>query len=73
MANSIARIINGQIVYLDDHAPIIKPNDTAARASREDQRVRYRKELLQKNEADYYRAYPEQGKNLSPELRRRFS
>lgn len=73
MANRIARIINGQIVYLDEHAPVIQPNDTAARASREDQKVRYRKELLQKNEAAYYRAYPDQAENLSPELRRRFS
>lgn len=73
MTKSIARIINGKIVYLDESAPVIQPNDTAARASREDQKVRYRAELLQPNEADYYKVYKDQGKNLSPELRRRFS
>ena len=73
MSNSIAVIRNGQIIYLDEHAPAIKPNETAARASREDQRMRYRKEILQKNDVEYYKAYPKELENLSPELRRQLS
>lgn len=71
--SKIARIINGQIVYLDESAPVIKPNETAARESREDNRVRHRKDILQKNETAYYKAYPEAAKDLNPELRRLLS
>lgn len=73
MKNSIARIINGQIVYLDESAPVLQPNETEARASREDQKVRYRADLLQKNQVDFYKVHPEQAKDLSPELRRLLS
>lgn len=72
MAN-IARIVNGKIVYLDESALPIQPNEMAARASREDQRVRYRREMLQPNQVDYYKAYPEQAMNLSDGLRRQLS
>lgn len=72
MKNKIARIINGRIVY-GEHAGISKPNETAARASREDQKVRFRKDILQRNQVDYYKAYPEQAKDLNPELRRLLS
>lgn len=72
MKNKIARIIGGRIVY-GDHADISKPTETAARASREDQKVRFRKDILQKNQVDYYKAYPEQAKDLNPELRRLLS
>jgi len=73
MSKNIARIVNGRIVYIDEHAPTLHPNETAARASREDQRVRYRAEMLQPNQVDYYKVYPEQAQNLSPELRRMLS
>ena len=73
MAKTIARIINGKIVYLDEHAPVLTPNETAARENREQQRNKYRGEMLQPNQVDYYKQYPEQAKNLSPELRRLLS
>lgn len=72
MKNKIARIINGRIVY-GEHAEVSKPNETAARESREDQKVRYRADILQKNQVDYYKAYPEQTQDLNPELRRLLS
>lgn len=71
--NKIARIINGQIVYTDSHAPASRPNETAARANREEMKTTHRKDLLQRNEVGYYRAYPEQAKNLSDETRRLLS
>lgn len=71
--SSIARIINGRIEYLDEHAPILQPNETEARSSREAGRAKYRKETLQKNQVDYYKAYPEKAKDLNPELRRLLS
>lgn len=69
---SKAVIRNGRIVY-DIDSEIIKPTETAARASREDQRVRYRKDILQKNQVGYYKAFPEAAKELNPELRRLLS
>lgn len=69
----ITRIINGKIVEIDEHAPVVQPNATEARANRENQKVVYRKELLQKNQVDYFKAYPEKAKELSPELRRLLS
>lgn len=71
--SKIARIINGQIVESDDHAPVQKPNDMQARANREDQKVRHRKDLLQKNQVDYWKVHPEQAKDLNPDLRRLLS
>lgn len=71
--SKITRIINGKIVEIDEHATIIQPNITEARASREDQKTRYRKDLLQKNQVDYYKAYPDRATELSPELRRLLS
>lgn len=69
MKNKKAVIRNGKIVYDVDATPII-PNDTEARANRQSMKVNKRKELLQRNDLNYYRAYPEQAKNLSDEIRR---
>jgi hypothetical protein len=71
--NKIARIINGKIVYTDSHAPVALPNETAARERRQNMRVNHRAELLQPNQVDYYKVYPEQAKNLSDETRRLLS
>lgn len=73
MANRIARIVDGRIVYSDIQSAPLTSSETAARESREDQRLRYRKELLQPNEVGYYAAYPDQAENLSPEVRRELS
>lgn len=73
MANKIARIVKGEIIYLDEHAPVVIPNETQARANREEMKTNHRKDLLQKNEMEYWKAYPEQAKELSPELRRLLS
>jgi len=69
----ITRIINGKLVEVSEHAPVIKPNETEARANRENMKVAHRKDLLQRNQVDYYKAYPEQAKNLSDETRRLLS
>lgn len=69
----ITRIINGKLVDVDEHAPIIKPNATAAYESREDQKVRHRADILQKNQVDYWKVHKDQAKELSPELRRLLS
>lgn len=71
--SKIARIINGTIVYTDDHAPTTKPNETEARAKREEMKTTHRADMLQRNQVDYYRKYPEQAKNLSDETRRLLS
>lgn len=70
--NKRAVIRNGQIIY-DEDAAILKPNETAARESREDQRVRYRAEILQKNDPDFYKVYPEHAKELPDDVRRLLS
>lgn len=69
---SKAVIRNGRIVY-DDEAAKIRPNDTVARANRESMRTKYRKDMLQKNQVEYYKAYPEQAKELPDETRRLLS
>lgn len=69
-----AVIRNGKIVYGDDvEAKIQKPNETEARAARQEQKTRYRKDLLQPNQVDYYKAYPDQAKDLPDETRRLLS
>jgi hypothetical protein len=69
-----AVIRNGHIVYGDDvSAELIKPNDTEARANREKMRTDHRKDLLQRNDVEFYKAYPEQAKNLSDDTRRLLS
>lgn len=68
----IARIVNGKIVY-GSHAQVIKPNEMAANERRQRMRTDRRKEMLQRNQVDYYKAYPEQAKNLSDETRRLLS
>jgi len=70
--NKKAVIRNGRIIY-DVDAEVLKPNETAARANREDMKVKHRKDLLQRNQVDFYKAYPEQAKNLSEETRRLLS
>lgn len=73
MANK-AIIRNGKIIYGDDiTAEVVKPNEMAAHENREDMKVRHRKDLLQRNQVDFYKAYPEQAKNLSDETRRLLS
>lgn len=67
-----AIIRNGRIIY-DTDSEVIKPTETVARASREDQRVRFRKDILQRNETAFFKAYPEEAKKLSPDLRRLLS
>jgi len=71
--NKIARIVNDKIIYSDEHAPTITPNETAARERRENMKMKHRKDLLQRNQVDYYKAFPEQAKNLSDETRRLLS
>lgn len=71
--NKIARIVNGHIVYSDNHSPTITPNETEARARREGMKTKHRAELLQPNQVDYYKKYPEQAKNLSDDVRRLLS
>lgn len=72
MSKLIAVIRNGRIIY-GESADTVLPNETEARSSREAQKTKYRKDLLQKNQVDYYKAYPEQAAELSPELRRLLS
>ncbi len=69
---SKAIIRSGKIVY-DTDANHTKPSETAARERREKMKVGHRKELLQRNEVEYYKAYPEQATNLSDETRRLLS
>lgn len=71
--SKIARIINGKIVYSDESSEVIQPTDTAARERRKNMKLDHRKDMLQKNQTEYYKAYPEQAENLSPELRRLLS
>lgn len=69
---SKAIIRSGKIIY-DTNSEVIKPTETAARASREDNRTRHRKDILQRNETQFFKAYPDEAKKLSPELRRLLS
>lgn len=68
--SKIAVIRLGKIVYLDEHSATLKPNEMSARERRQRMKTDKRKELLQKNDLGFYRAYPEQAKNLSDDLRR---
>ena len=69
---SKAIIKNGKIIYGIDSTHI-KPNETSARERREGMKTKHRKALLQKNQTEFYRAYPEQAKNLNDETRRLLS
>lgn len=72
--NKKAIIRNGQIIYGDDiQATVPTPNETEARARREDQKVRHRADMLQPSQVDYYKMYPEKAKNLPEEVRRLLS
>lgn len=69
-----AIIRNGAIVYGDDiTAEHLGISSTEANSRREAMKTKHRKDLLQRNEVGYYRAYPEQAKNLSDETRRLLS
>lgn len=67
-----AIIRNGKIVY-GQSAELQKPSETEAYRKREDMKVNHRKDLLQKNETAYYKAYPKQLDNLSDETKRLLS
>lgn len=74
MTHRKAIIRNGKIVYGDDiSADVVLPSDTAARERREAMKTKHRKELLQRNQVDYYKAYKDQLVNLSDETRRLLS
>lgn len=64
-------IRNGKIV--SGEAITIQPNETAANENRRNMRDNWRKEMLQKNQIDFYKAYPNHAKNLSDETRRLLS
>lgn len=69
MAKLIAVIRNGKIVY-GGEAVVAKPTETAARENRESMKTKHRKDMLQKNNLEYYRAFPKEAENLSDGLRR---
>lgn len=69
---SKAVIRNGKIVY-DSEAEIAKPNSMEARSRREAMKVKHRKDLLQPNQTDYYRQFPEHMKDLPDETKRLLS
>lgn len=64
-------IRNGKIVSAE--ASVIKPNVTSAKEARNEMTSKNRKEMLQRNQVEYYKAYPEQAKNLSDDTRRLLS
>jgi len=66
-------IIRGNKIIYGEDAELMLPSETAARERREKMKVNNRKALLQKNQVDFYRAYPEQLDNLSDELKRQLS
>lgn len=72
MASNKAIIRNGKIIY-GVNAEIPKPNETEAKANRNDQKVRHRADMLQPTETDYYRVYKDQAKDLPDETRRLLS
>ena len=66
--------MHGKIIYGDNiSAEVVKPNETAAHERREAMKTKHRKDLLQRNQVDFYKAYPEQAKNLNDETRRLLS
>lgn len=72
MKDRIAKISNGKIIY-GETADRLMPNEMAARERRQRMKTDNRKEMLQRNQVDYYKAYPEQAKNLSDDTRRLLS
>lgn len=68
----ITRIHNGKIV--EGSASVVLPSETSARENRQGMRTKHRKELLQKNQVDYWKVHPDQAeKELPPETRRLLS
>lgn len=72
MASRKAVIRNGKIIY-DVDAEVSKPSETAARENREAMKTKHRGDMLQRNEVGYYKKYPKELDNLSPELKRLLS
>lgn len=72
MSKSIAIIRNGRIIY-GEEATVPLPTETEARSSREAQRNKYRAEILQPNQVDYYKVHPDKAAGFSDELRRQLS
>lgn len=70
--NKTAVIRNGKIIY-GEEAHVLKPNETAARERREGMKTKHRKDLLQKNQVDFYKVHPEEAKNFNDETRRLLS
>lgn len=71
-SNKRAVIKNGRIYY-GEEAEIVMPNETQARANREDMKIRYRGEMLQPSQVDFYKKYPEKLKDLPDETHRLLS
>lgn len=67
-----AVIRSGKIFY-GEEADTVMPNEMQARANREDMKVRFRAELLQKTQTDYWKVYKDQAKELPDETRRLLS
>lgn len=70
--NKIAKIQDGKIIY-GESSEVAKANPLSARHNRENMKVQHRKDMLQKNQVDYYKAYPEQAKSFNNETRRLLS
>jgi hypothetical protein len=66
-------VIRGNKILYDVEAKKSTPNDTVARANRQDMKYRHRKELLQPNQVDYYKAHKDQLKDLPDETQRLLS
>lgn len=65
----IVRIHHGRIV--EGASDTILPSETSARENRQAMKTKHRKELLQKSQVDYWKAYPEQAKTELPDETRR--
>jgi len=70
MAKAVIR--NGKIYY-DEEAKIVKPSETEARSRRQRMKVDHRKDLLQRNQTDYWRVHKDQAEDLPDETRRLLS
>lgn len=72
MKSKKAVIRNGNIIY-GEESEMTKANPLNAKHNRDAMKVRNRKDLLQRTQTDYYKAYPDQLDNLNPELKRLLS
>lgn len=69
--SNIVRIHNGKIV--EGSSDVINPSETSARENRQAMRTKHRRELLQPNQVDYYKEYPQHMKDLPEETQRLLS